>query len=205
MFEGNVTECVSFQLKDPMYNQMIAENGCYAIRTGTCVYVSKDLRKWLLIYNDKRAISKSMAFVKNKKIGQLELLFSEYTPGKERFRHHIYKYNLITKQLKQVFTFYKVGEGKIPIARHIHILDKDPYTGDIWVGTGDTDDESAIYRSTDSGETFQLIGMGNQKWRMLAFIFTSKYIFWNVDSHEPQYLTRISREDSKAVPISESI
>ena len=202
--QGNVTDCCSFRLMDPMYNQMVAEDGFYAIRTGTKAYVSTDLKNWDLIYDNKRGITKSLALVKNT-MKECELLISEYTPGNERHRHHILKYNFATKQIKKVFTFYKANEGLIPFARHIHILEKDPYTGDIWVGTGDSDLESSIYRSTDSGETFHLVGSGTQKWRVLAFIFTPEYIFWNTDSHEPQYLTRVNRKDLTMGQIAESV
>lgn len=204
-FHNTVTECCDFVLCDEMYNQMIAEDGYYAIRTGRRVYVSRDLKQWKIIYDSKRGISKSLAFVKDKSGQRMQLLLSEYTPGSERFRHHVLKYDFKTDQFKTVLTFYRADEGEALFARHIHILEKDPYTGDIWVGTGDTDNESHVLRSTDGGETFQLVGSGSQKWRVLAFIFTPEYVFWNTDSHEAQYITRVSRDDIKTDIVPENV
>lgn len=202
-FHQTVTECCDFELADPMYNQMVAEWGYYALRTGGKVYVSRDLKQWKIVYNGKRGISKSLAFVKNER-GQVELLFSEYTPGQERSRHHVMKYNFDTGEVKTVFTFHKADEGKSLFARHIHILEKDPYTGDVWLGTGDADGESHVMRSGDGGETFHIVGTGSQKWRVLAFIFTPEYIYWNTDSYEEQYITRVNRKDIGNGVVSET-
>lgn len=205
MFQTNnrMSICCNFHLEDKMYNQMIAEYGWYAIRSGQSIYISNDLRNWLKIYSDKRAISKSMAFVINK--GELELIFSEYTPGSERLVHHVYKYNIKSSKMRSVIAFYPSGSNQTPIARHIHILEKDPYSGDIWLGTGDTDQESHVYRSTDNGESFELVGSGSQLWRILSFIFTNQSVSWNVDSHAPQYITQLKRTDLKVGEIASKL
>lgn len=187
--------CCDFRLEDKMYNQMIAEFGWYAIRTGRSIYVSNDLHNWSKIYCDKRAISKSMAFVYNR--GNIELIFSEYSPGSDNLSHYVYKYNIKSRKIRNIIGFHPSVSNQTPVARHIHILEKDPYTGDIWIGTGDTDQESHIYRSIDNGESFQIVGSGSQLWRVLSFIFTENSVFWNVDSYAPQYITRITREDLK--------
>jgi hypothetical protein len=41
--------------------------------------------------------------------------------------------------------------------RHFHSVDRDPYTGDWYVTSGDTDSESRWWKSTDSGATFTAI------------------------------------------------
>ena len=45
--------------------------------------------------------------------------------------------------------------------RHIHFVQVDPYTGDIYVGYGDSDAQSAIARSSDHGVTWQTICPGS--------------------------------------------
>jgi hypothetical protein len=45
--------------------------------------------------------------------------------------------------------------------RHIHFVQENPYTGDIYVGYGDTDEQSAIERSTDRGKTWQVVCQGH--------------------------------------------
>lgn len=190
-------DCGKLLTPDLLYNQMVAENGVYAVRLGANIFVSRDLKTWTHVFNRKRGITDIMALVKNRESSEMELVFGDYTSGTERVRHYIYKYGFKSNKLRTTLTFYTQQENDesqvVPFARHIHVLMKDPYTGDLYLGTGDTDRESNIYRSTDDGETFQLLGGGSQVWRTLSFIFTENSVFWNTDSHEPQYLTRIFR------------
>ena len=74
------------------------------------------------------------------------------------------------------------------------------------MGTGDANDESTIYRSTDNGNTFTKIGGGSQAWRTLSFFFTKDNIIWNTDSPDPQYLSCISRSNLSTTQfLSESL
>lgn len=199
---GNMSQpifCALIAPPDMMYNEMISDYGVYAIRLNNSIYVSCDLKKWHLVYQNMRGIKQSMVIVENKVTGHIELLFSEYTPGTARPRHHVQKYDYKTDSIKTIFTFYTtkehVAQGLAPFARHIHSLVQDPYTGDIYVCSGDTDDESSIFVSSDGGKEFRLLGKGSQSWRALSFIFTEKSVFWNVDSHETQYLRCVSRDE----------
>lgn len=67
----------------------------------------------------------------------------------------------------------------IPNVRHIHSIQRDPYTGDIWVTTGDRDSESKIGRLTD--DALEAVGGGNQMWRTVELAFTSTAILWGMD------------------------
>lgn len=191
--------CSNFKLADLMYNQMISRYGFYAFRTGGLIYVSKDLKNWNLIYNDKRGIKESMVIVKNK--NGYELLFSEYTPGTTFVRQYLRSYNFLTKEMTTRMTFYTPddfkSQGLTPQARHIHFLVQDNYSDLIFMGTGDYDNQSNIYFSTDSGLSFKTLGGGNQKWRSLTMFFDKDYIFWNMDSTSPQYIIRLKRTDIK--------
>lgn len=191
--------CCDFVLEDRMYNQMLYKKGDYAfIRTGDNIYYSRDLRKWSLIYKGKRAIYESMVVVQSDTLSYM--LFTEYTPGKRRDRHHVIRFDMFTSQLDTLHTFYTKKEyeenkDNKPFARHIHVLSKDPYSNNIFLGTGDSDDESAIYYSKDGGITFSKLGGGSQKWRTLSFIYTENDIFWNTDTHKNQYLIKVRRKD----------
>lgn len=192
---SNKTFCADLPYNYPLYTELIADGNLYAYRTMGEIYVSQDLKNWRRIYSDKRGIKSSMVIVGDKK----RLLFIEYSPGKERLRHHIYSYDFDSNKLQKKYTFYSSTES-IPDTsciriRHIHVIDKDPYTGDIYVGTGDADNESMILRSTDDGDNFHILGGGSQLWRSLSFIFTPTDVFWNTDSDAPQFLTRLSKED----------
>ena len=93
---------------------------------------------------------------------------------------------------------YTADPDNSPSASHIHVAQVDPYTGHVWIGTGDHDHESFILTSDDYGETLRVIGTGGQKWRTLAFWFTEKYIYWNMDSGQPQSVWRLARSNLAA-------
>lgn len=194
------------RLSDPIYYELLLCGDEAALRTGYRIYMSSNgMQQWKLIYEGKRAIKNSMVWIEEEK----SLLFSEYTPGLNLSRHHLYKYFVETGETKTIMTFYTPDEhaetGVTPYCRHIHVLMKDPYTNDIYMGTGDSDDESAIYRSSDNGNTFQLIGFGKQTWRTLSFIFTEDSVSWNTDTPDPQYLCRLSRAIMKNPITDESV
>src|SRR5699024_6237937 len=48
--------------------------------------------------------------------------------------------------------------------KHIHNVDRDPYTGHIYTSTGDVDAAAGIYCSTDGGNTFTTILDGSEKY-----------------------------------------
>ncbi len=175
------------------YDFLVFDNEAF-LRTAGRIYMSSDsMTHWKLIYDGKRAIKDSMIWIEEER----SLLFMEYTPGLELSRHHLYKYYVETGETKTCMTFYTPDEherdGLEPYCRHIHVLMCDPYTKDIYVGTGDADDENAIYRSSDNGNTFAKIGGGSQAWRTLSFLFTKENVFWNTDSPDPQYLSSLNR------------
>lgn len=172
------------------------------LRTGGLIYRSnKGMRQWTLIYEGKRGIKNSMVWIEKEQA----LLFSEYTPGLDLCRHHLYKYYVTSGETKTILTFYTPNEhakdGANPYCRHIHVLMRDPYSNDIYMGVGDSDDESAIYRSVDNGNSFSLIGSGDQSWRTLSFLFTEDCIYWNTDSPDPQFLSCINRTQLNDSPL----
>lgn len=80
-------------------------------------------------------------------------------------------------------------------ARHIHLVKTDPYSGHVWFGTGDENNESILKRSTDNGKTFQMIGMGSQEFRTLGIWFTKNYVYWNMDTGAPdQKIFRVRKD-----------
>ena len=151
------------------------------------------LKNWKLIYEGKRAIKDSMIWIAEERA----LLYSEYTPGLDLQRHHLYKYFIDSGETRMIMTFYSPEEherdNSNPYCRHIHILKRDPFSNDIYMGVGDSDDESAVYRSTDNGNTFTEVGHGSHFWRTLSFMFTENHIYWNTDSPDPQYINCLER------------
>ena len=66
--------------------------------------------------------------------------------------------------------------------RHIHFIQQDPVDGALWLGTGDRDAESALWRSIDAGATWQLIGSGDQRWRAIGVAFLPDAVVWGTDA-----------------------
>ena len=167
----------------------------YAFRTGSRLFVSENLIDWDEIYSGKRGIKNSMLFVKRDE--DVVLVFIEYTPGTIRERHHILEYSFTRKTVRVAKEFFTYGEylenKELPCCRHIHVIDKDPFTNDIYVGTGDNDIESAIWVSKDNGRSYELLYRNGQLSRTLSFMFTQNYVFWTMDSHEPQFIVRLKR------------
>lgn len=75
--------------------------------------------------------------------------------------------------------------------QHIHVVEYDKYTDSFWIGTGDSDRESSMWR-WNKGEGFVLVGRGygdgyeiddGQFWRAIAIEFYHDRVMWGVDGY----------------------
>lgn len=88
--------------------------------------------------------------------------------------------------------------------RHIHAVQPDPYTGDIWVATGDRDSESKIGRLVDGG--LEVLGSGSQLWRAVELVFTPEYLLWGTDcSYQDNHVMRMPRDEFHDCPEPEPV
>lgn len=87
---------------------------------------------------------------------------------------------------------YTFCKGEI---NHIHGIFNDPYTGRLWVATGD-DDEACIFGYTEDGfKTFVKEYAGSQQYRVCVPLFTPDEIVFATDSQYEQNVIRsINRE-----------
>lgn len=86
----------------------------------------------------------------------------------------------------------------LPDVRHVHAVQEDPYTGEVWLTTGDRDDESRIARLV--GDRVETVGTGDQRWRAVELAFTRDWVLWGMDcayADENQVL-RLDRADLDA-------
>lgn len=83
----------------------------------------------------------------------------------------------------------------LPGVRHVHAVQVDPYTGELWVTTGDADEECRVGRLVDG--QFEPVGGGDQRWRAVELAFTADAVLWGMDSvYEPTNpVVRLRRED----------
>jgi hypothetical protein len=79
--------------------------------------------------------------------------------------------------------------------RHIHGVSKDPFTGYIWVTTGDVGDECGIWITRDHFRTLEKVFGGNTQNTAIQLLFTKDYIFFGTDApFEENYICRIDRK-----------
>jgi hypothetical protein len=96
---------------------------------------------------------------------------------------------------------YEFPAGKI---RHIHAVQWDPVGKAVWVGTGDSDLESRIGRSTSQGDEFEWIGSDSQLFRAASLLFFDDSVVWAVDSFEKESMRALSwSRTDKAVQVAE--
>lgn len=125
---------------------------------------------------------------------QDEVYFGEYFQNVENVPVHIYLLNIVTGDLKIVYTF---GQGEI---NHIHGLFRDKYTNRIWVITGDEERECIIGYTEDDFAHFKEVFRGGQEYRCCQMFFYPDFIVYATDS---QFITNsIKRIDRKTLEIT---
>ena len=65
--------------------------------------------------------------------------------------------------------------------RHIHLVQKDPFTGRLWIATGDYGPECRIAWTDDGFKSLHTIGTGDQSWRATCLFFTREAVLWGMD------------------------
>lgn len=97
-------------------------------------------------------------------------------------------------------------EREFPGVRHLHSVQSDPYTDDLWITTGDRDEACRIGRLRD-GE-FEVVGGGSQRFRAVELAFTPDSVLWGMDSvYSPEkYVLKLDRaEIGTSDPIPETV
>lgn len=94
---------------------------------------------------------------------------------------------------------YTFGNGEI---NHIHGIFNDPYTGRLWVATGD-DDKACIFGYTEDGfKTLIKQYEGTQQYRVCVPLFTEDEIIFATDSqYEQNYIRSINRKTGEVTNI----
>jgi hypothetical protein len=93
-------------------------------------------------------------------------------------------------------TVYEFKSGQIA---HCHFVQWDHYESCLWMGTGDTDKECMLFKSTDNGDSWKQIGSGSQLWRAVGLAFRVEALYWGTDAggqsvgNHPNYVMRFDR------------
>ena len=104
------------------------------------------------------------------------LYFGEYFQNP--YREDVFIYSSADKGLSwsKKYTF-KAGE-----IRHIHAVQHDPFTNNIWVLTGDNDGECMIGYTGDKFKSFNVVFSGGQEYRACKLFFYNDFIVYATDS-----------------------
>ena len=108
------------------------------------------------------------------------IFFCEYLLNPNR-DHTIHLYCSIDNGM----SFRIVKEWEPGDIRHLHFVKWDEYEKCLWLGTGDYGEggcENRLYKSSDNGNSWQLIGQGSQDWRAIGVCFTKDALIWGTDA-----------------------
>lgn len=102
-----------------------------------------------------------------------EFMFGEYRSNPERSAIAIYGFNSTEGLYKKL---------EMNGIRHIHGIYQDPFTKNVWITTGDDDDESALYCTDPDFKTLDKIIYGSQQTRTIKLLFTEDAIYFGSDA-----------------------
>ena len=173
----------------------------YLIKDSTDISFSRNLKDWDLVYKTRTTSFRNSICQYFDTIQNKFIFFTADYHTIDSLPISIYRGEISSTGVivKPVYTFpsrtdFKNDNSKYPQARHVHTITVDPFTKDIWVGTGDDNSECFLMYSSDSGNSWNVLGTGSQEWRTLAFWFTERYIYWSMDTGRGQKVFRISRD-----------
>lgn len=162
-------------------------------------------RKAMVIAPDGNIISTFTGFQGNKPGHQGvclapngSIFFGEYLLNTDRSKEiNLYRSDDCGRSFNVIKSF---APGEI---RHIHFIKWDPFEKCLWMGTGDygeNNQENCLYRSSDNGESWELIGQGSQDWRAIGICFTPTHLVWGTDAGscpDAVHLIRMDRASKK--------
>ena len=173
----------------------------YFIRCGQTIYRSKDLLTWTPSFKlMKVGLPSTLTYYWDEKTLTGYVYAGEYSV-RPMHRHSLYRGVFPSsgkESWEKILEFSSIKQWQedrtlSDAARHLHIVVIDPYTGHLWVGTGDSNPHCKMMYSDDKGDSFRLVGMGDQSWRTLSIWFTEQYLYWSMDTPAPQSIWRIPR------------
>jgi len=102
--------------------------------------------------------------------------YGEYWRNPEHEEVNVYTWKRGANDWK---LFYSLPPGTI---RHIHAVQFDPVSRNIWIAAGDHDNECRIgYFEASSSPHLVTIASGKQMARAVSLLFTTDYVYWGSD------------------------
>ena len=122
------------------------------------------------------------------------LYFGEYFANMEKQAVHIYSSQDHGKSWNVVYTF---PNGNI---NHVHGIYMDPYTGKMWIATGDRENECIIGYTENGFKTIKEVFRGGQDYRTCVLFFYKDFIVFGTDSQYQQ--NELKKFDRKSLEIT---
>lgn len=127
-----------------------------------------------------------------------KIYFGEYYINYAKAPMNIYCSDDCGRTWRVAYTF---AEGMI---NHVHGVFKDPYTGYLWVITGDREDECIIGYTKDEFKTFDTLYRGGQDYRSCVLFFYKDCVVYATDSQYQQcQIKRIDRKTNEITIIQD--
>lgn len=118
------------------------------------------------------------------------IFFGEYFKNKNRREVNVFVSFDRGENWKVAYTFLANTIG------HIHGIHLDPYTGFLWITTGDENGECIIACTKDKFKTLEIIAKGDQEYRTCNLLFLENRIIYGTDSPNVEnYIKAIDRTD----------
>jgi len=127
------------------------------------------------------------------------IYFGEYGSNKKRKPVTIYCSKNGGSSWNELYTF---PAGSI---RHIHGCYYDIYTDNIWVCTGDFENENWLFRADKTFRNISRFGDGQQKFRTCNLIFLKNEIHWLMDSHLEQCYHVIMNRKTNNITLNQKL
>jgi hypothetical protein len=119
------------------------------------------------------------------------IIYSEYYGNPNRDPINVYKYDYHNDTKETIFVIKDI--------RHIHFIQQNIHcNSSVYIGTGDFDDECAIYKLDIENRSIEKIGGGSQIWRAVSILQKDDSIFWGTDDPDGEdYIVEYSLTNDK--------
>ncbi len=121
-----------------------------------------------------------------------DIYFGDYFGNPDRAAVNIYRSKDQGESYQIVHTF---PPGAV---RHIHGIFHDRFTDQVWVTTGDHDQESVIWKTKDDFRNLEYVQGGTQTFRAVQLIFTEDHVYFGSDTPLGEnHLYRLKRSSNE--------
>lgn len=187
---------LSFISRSNLYNRL-TRNGIHNIIPLKNSNVLILIKKNLLVYKDNELINKININRGSRPLRNAilefnnKIIYGDYWSNKERKPTNIYQMNPLSGEQEILLTFNNI--------RHIHFIQKNiSDEEELYIGTGDKDYESNIFKYNIKNKDLIKLGGGSQEWRAVSILQKENYIYWGSDCpYKKNYIFRYNKMTQK--------